>query len=82
MGIENEEIRESPQGMLPIYKEQNYAILSLGYLIKDKKTTIIWRGPKKTGLIKKFFCNTNWDKLDYLIIDTPLRTSDEHITLV
>ena len=45
MGIENEEIRESPQGMLPIYKEQNYAILI-------KKTTIIWRGPKKTGLIK------------------------------
>ena len=82
MGIENEEIRESPQGMLPIYKEQNYAILSLGYLIKDKKTTIIWRGPKKTGLIKEFFCNTNWDKLDYLIIDTPHGTSDEHITVV
>ena len=41
MGIENEEIRESPQGMLPIYKEQNLAIMSIGYLIKDKKTAVI-----------------------------------------
>ena len=82
MGIENEEIRESPQGMLPIYKEQNLAIMSIGYLIKDKKTSVIWRGPKKNGLIKEFFCNTNWDKLDYLIIDTPPGTSDEHITVV
>ena len=82
MGIENEVIRESPQGMLPIYKEQNLAIMSIGYLIKDKKTAVIWRGPKKNGLIKEFFCNTNWDKLDYLIIDTPPGTSDEHITVV
>ncbi len=82
MGLENEEIRQSPQGMLPIYKEQNLAIMSIGYLIKDKKTPVIWRGPRKNGLIKEFFCNTSWDKLDYLIIDTPPGTSDEHLTLV
>ena len=82
MGMENEEIRESPQGMLPVYKEQNLAIMSIGYLIKDKKTAVIWRGPRKNGLIKEFFCNTNWDKLDYLIIDTPPGTSDEHLTLI
>jgi Mrp family chromosome partitioning ATPase len=82
MGIENEEIKESPQGMVPVYKEQNLAIMSIGYLIKDKKTAVIWRGPRKNGLIKEFFCNTNWDKLDYLIIDTPPGTSDEHLTLV
>ena len=82
MGLENEEIKQSPQGMLPVYKEQNLAIMSIGYLIKDKKTPVIWRGPRKNGLIKEFFCNTNWDKLDYLIIDTPPGTIDEHLTLV
>jgi len=82
MGMENEEIKESPQGMLPVYKEQNLAIMSIGYLIQDKKTAVIWRGPRKNGLIKEFLCNTNWDKLDYLIIDTPPGTSDEHLTLV
>jgi Mrp family chromosome partitioning ATPase len=82
MGIESEEIKQSPQGMVPVYKEQNLAIMSIGYLIKDKKTAVIWRGPRKNGLIKEFLCNTNWDKLDYLIIDTPPGTSDEHLTLV
>ena len=81
MGIENEEIRDSPQGMLPVYKEQNLAIMSIGYMIKDKKTAVIWRGPRKNGLIKEFLCKTNWDKLDYLIIDTPPGTSDEHLTI-
>ena len=47
MGIESEEIKESPQGMVPVYKEQNLAIMSIGYLIKDKKTAVIWRGLKK-----------------------------------
>ena len=81
MGIEKEEIKDSPQGMLPVYKEQNLAIMSIGYMIKDKKTAVIWRGPRKNGLIKEFLCKTNWDKLDYLIIDTPPGTSDEHLTI-
>ena len=81
MGIETEEIKDSPQGMLPVYKEQNLAIMSIGYMIKDKKTAVIWRGPRKNGLIKEFLCKTNWDKLDYLIIDTPPGTSDEHLTI-
>ena len=50
-------------------------------MIKDKKTAVIWRGPRKNGLIKEFLCKTNWDKLDYLIIDTPPGTSDEHLTI-
>ena len=81
MGIETEEIRDSPQGMLPVYKEQNLAIMSIGYMLKDKKQAVIWRGPRKNGLIKEFLCKTNWDKLDYLIIDTPPGTSDEHLTI-
>jgi len=82
MGIEKHEIGECPQGMSPVYKEQNLAIMSIGYLLKEKTQPIIWRGPRKNGLIKDFLCKTYWDKLDYLIIDTPPGTSDEHITLV
>ena len=51
-------------------------------MIKDKKTAVIWIGPRKNGLIKEFLYKTNWDKIDYLIIDTPPGTSDEHLTIV
>lgn len=33
------------------------------------------------GLINQFLNNVDWQHLDYLIIDTPPGTSDEHICL-
>ena len=47
MGIESEEIKESPQGMVPVYKGQNFAIMFIRYLLKDKKSAVIWRDLKK-----------------------------------
>lgn len=52
---------------------------------------VIWRGPKKNGLIKQFLKDVNCkvifsqylgDDLDFLIIDTPPGTSDEHLSIV
>ena len=40
------------------------------------------RGPKKNGLIKQFLTDVDWGELDYLVIDTPPGTSDEHISIV
>ena len=34
------------------------------------------------GAIRQFFQNVAWPELDYLIVDTPPGTSDEHISLV
>ena len=33
-------------------------------------------------MIKEFLCSVDWGELDYLIIDTPPGTSDEHLALV
>jgi Mrp family chromosome partitioning ATPase len=42
---------------------------------------VIWRGPKKNGLIKSFLKDVYWSDLDVLVFDTPPGTSDEHITV-
>lgn len=34
------------------------------------------------AMIKQFLTDVAWGSLDYLIIDTPPGTSDEHITVV
>lgn len=33
-------------------------------------------------MIKQFLSDVSWEELDYLVIDTPPGTSDEHISVV
>jgi len=58
--------------------------MSVSFLLADEDAAVIWRGPRKNGMIKQFLTETEWDSdgLDYLIVDTPPGTSDEHISTV
>lgn len=54
--------------------------MSIGFLLASPDDAIIWRGPKKNGMIKQFLGEVDWGSLDYLLIDTPPGTSDEHLS--
>ena len=56
--------------------------MSIGFMLGSPDDAIIWRGPRKNGIIKQFLTDVNWGELDYLIIDSPPGTSDEHISIV
>lgn len=56
--------------------------MSIGYLLPAEDGAVIWRGPKKNGLIRQFLTDVYWGTLDYLIVDTPPGTSDEHLSIV
>ena len=56
--------------------------MSIGFLLSSLDDAVIWRGPKKNGLIKQFLRDVDWSDLEYLLIDTPPGTSDEHLTIV
>jgi len=75
-------IHNTNAGWVPVYIDDNFSLMSAGFLIGDKNQAVIWRGSKKTALIKQFLKDTDWGELDYLIIDAPPGTSDEHLTLV
>ncbi|MEN2495380.1 MAG: Nucleotide-binding protein 2 [Marteilia pararefringens] len=55
--------------------------LSIGFMI-DKCQSVMLRGPAKTRLVEKFLDTCMLNDYDYLIIDTPPGTSDEHIAIV
>eukprot|EP01100_Stratorugosa_tubuloviscum_P009991 TRINITY_DN422_c0_g2_i1.p1 TRINITY_DN422_c0_g2~~TRINITY_DN422_c0_g2_i1.p1 ORF type:complete len:318 (-),score=165.03 TRINITY_DN422_c0_g2_i1:31-984(-) len=80
-GTEGEEIHQSSEGWSPVYVDENLCLMSVAYLLSDPTDAVIWRGPKKNGLIKQFFRDVNWGDLDFLIVDTPPGTSDEHLSL-
>lgn len=82
LGLEGNDVHRSNSGWSPVYLEDNFAVMSIGFLLKNKDDPVIWRGPRKDGLIRQFLTDVLWEQLDYLIIDTPPGTSDEHISIV
>ncbi|MFN5744495.1 MAG: iron-sulfur cluster carrier protein ApbC [Methylococcaceae bacterium] len=54
--------------------------MSIGFLV-DEDQPMIWRGPMVTGALQQLLNNTEWDNLDYLIIDLPPGTGDIQLTL-
>lgn len=82
LGVAGEEVRMTNSGWSPVYVEENLSVMSIGFMLSDKNDAVIWRGVRKTGLIKQFLRDVDWGELDYLIVDAPPGTSDEHISLV
>lgn len=57
-------------------------IMSLGFLLPSRSSAVVWRGPKKTAMVRQFLTDVLWPPgTKYLLIDTPPGTSDEHISL-
>ncbi|KAF6126143.1 nucleotide binding protein 1 [Phyllostomus discolor] len=41
-----------------------------------------WLGLVSSGMIKQFLRDVDWGEVDYLIVDTPPGTSDEHLSVI
>ncbi|KAG2491787.1 hypothetical protein HYH03_009947 [Edaphochlamys debaryana] len=81
LGLEGQEVHSSNAGWSPVYVEDNLAVMSIGFMLPNPDEAVIWRGPRKNGLIKQFLKDVDWGALDFLVVDAPPGTSDEHITI-
>ncbi|XP_019856723.1 PREDICTED: cytosolic Fe-S cluster assembly factor NUBP2-like, partial [Amphimedon queenslandica] len=74
------DVHQGTDGWIPVYVDdtQSLCVMSIGFLLNNKDEAVVWRGPKKNAMIKQFLSDVVWGQLDYLIIDTPPGTSDEH----
>ncbi|KAI9676377.1 MAG: cytosolic Fe-S cluster assembly factor cfd1 [Caeruleum heppii] len=88
-GIESAKVTQAPGGWIPVPVHSadpsngigELRCMSLGFLLRDRGDAVVWRGPKKTAMVRQFLNDVRWGPLDYLLIDTPPGTSDEHISL-
>ncbi|VAI46617.1 unnamed protein product [Triticum turgidum subsp. durum] len=82
LGVEGQDIHQSNLGWSPIYVESNLGVMSIGFMLPNPDDAVIWRGPRKNRLIKQFLKDVDWGEIDYLVVDAPPGTSDEHISIV
>ncbi|WP_185864682.1 Mrp/NBP35 family ATP-binding protein [Blattabacterium cuenoti] len=56
-------------------------IISIGLFLKYGEA-VVWRGPMVTKALIQLIHETDWGKLDFLIIDLPPGTGDIHLSLL
>ncbi|XP_020266181.1 cytosolic Fe-S cluster assembly factor NBP35-like [Asparagus officinalis] len=82
LGLEGQDIHQGNLGWSPIYLDSNLGIMSIGFMLPNPDDAVIWQGPRKNALFKRFLKDVDWGEIDYIVIDTPPGTSDEHISAV
>lgn len=50
--LENNDVHQCEAGWVPVYTDETklLGVLSIGFLTKSRNDSVVWRGPKKTGL--------------------------------
>jgi Mrp family chromosome partitioning ATPase len=66
----------------PVRYNEKLAVVSMDSLLHDRDSAVLWRGPKKTAAIRQFISDANWGGLDFLLIDSPPGTGDEHMAVI
>ena len=57
-------------------------VVSMAFFQENPDEAIIWRGPMIHNAISQFLQSTDWDELDYLVVDLPPGTSDSPLTVM
>ena len=81
LGVEDGRPEPVGTGFNPVSLSPHLKVMSIGFLLQDRDSPVIWRGPLKMGAIKQFIGDCNWGKLDYLIVDLPPGTGDEPLSI-
>ena len=81
LGIEEKrpEVRENK--IYPVPVTPRLKAISIGFLLPNTDTSIIWRGPMKMNAIRQFLSGVEWGELDYMVVDLPPGTGDEPLNV-
>ncbi len=77
----NLEVEQGPV-IKPKKFSENLFVVSMQSLLTDPDQAVLWRGPMKTSAIRQFISDVDWGELDFLVIDSPPGTGDEHMTVL
>jgi len=80
LGIPDSQPESADGSKLEPMQAHGIQAMSIGFLI-DPEQPMVWRGPMVTQALTQLLGDTNWDDLDYLVVDLPPGTGDIQLTL-
>ena len=78
-GITGKPQSEDGKTMQPLVNHE-LQVMSIGFIVEPDQA-MIWRGPMATQALEQLLRQTNWQDLDYLLVDMPPGTGDIQLTL-
>ena len=80
LGVKELRPQESEGGNMKPVMAHGLQSMSIGFLV-DEASPMVWRGPMVTQALEQLLMNTEWDNVDYMIVDLPPGTGDTQLTL-
>jgi ATP-binding protein involved in chromosome partitioning len=80
LGIADKQPESADGKKLQPLEAHGIQAMSIGFLI-DPEQPMVWRGPMVTQALNQLLGDTNWQDLDYLVVDLPPGTGDIQLTL-
>ena len=80
LGVKDLRPQESKDGNMKPVMAHGLQTMSIGFLVEEA-SPMVWRGPMVTQALEQLLKNTEWDDIDYMIIDLPPGTGDTQLTL-
>jgi Mrp family chromosome partitioning ATPase len=75
-------IKASEYGIQPPISTKGVKIMSINFFLPNEDDPVIWRGPLLAGAVSQFWGDTDWQELDYMIVDLPPGTGDVPLTVM
>ena len=75
-GLKDVRMEGNDSGLLPVEK-YGVRVVSIGLLMDNADSAVIWRGPAKIGVLNQLFEEVDWSDTEYLVMDFPPGTGDE-----
>ena len=78
----DEAVRGTAEGIMsPAVADNGIKLISTNMILPKKTDPVVWRASIVTSVIKQFYTDVDWGKIDYMVVDMPPGTADVPLTV-
>ena len=64
LNLQGQRIKGDDEKLTPLEFGDGLKVVSIGNFLNSREDAVIWRGPRKSGVIRQFVADVDWGSLD------------------